>query len=199
MKQFQKRSGNFMNIDEIEYLCKQYNINNYSINPDGSIDVDGSVYLPGRNLEELPLTFNKVNGSFSCWANKLTTLKGSPKEVGGQFNCHDNQLITLEGAPKKVGRDFHCSHNQLISLEGAPEEVSWQFYCDNNKLTSLKGIGYVGWEISCTHNMISLTEIEQYINNKKYKLFSRDFTYEDYFNLVSATDEEKMLFKMRFL
>ena len=34
----------------IEEICKKYRIKNYTINDDGSIDVDGYVYLHGYGL-----------------------------------------------------------------------------------------------------------------------------------------------------
>ena len=46
----------------ISLICKRYRIKNYTVNSDGSIDVDGNVYLDNRKLTKLPLKFNKVNG-----------------------------------------------------------------------------------------------------------------------------------------
>ncbi len=40
------------------------NIRNYTINPDGSIDVDEDVWLYDKGLTKLPLKFNKVNELF---------------------------------------------------------------------------------------------------------------------------------------
>ena len=45
----------FNNEQEIHDICKKYNIENYTINSDGSIDVDGNVNLSKMNLTELPL------------------------------------------------------------------------------------------------------------------------------------------------
>ena len=134
-------------ISEIEEICKKYKINNYTINEDGSIDVDGDVSLYKKELTELPLTFNKVTGDFSCTHNKLTTLKGSPKYVGFGFYCHDNELTSLEFGPVEVGgdfycgRDFSCMDNNFTSLEFSPVEVGGDFYCVGNpKLYNLYGI-----------------------------------------------------------
>ena len=62
-------------------------------------------------------------GSFYCGQNKLTSLKGAPKEVNGNFNCSNNNLTTLENAPEKVSGGFYCNNNHLITLKGAPEKV----------------------------------------------------------------------------
>ena len=74
-----------MSEQEIHDICEEYNIKNYSINPDGSIDVNGDVIIVNKNLYKLPLKFNKVNGNFYCSYNKLTSLEGCPKYVGGNF------------------------------------------------------------------------------------------------------------------
>ena len=49
-----------MNKKQIDKICRKYNIKDYTINSDGSIDVKESVYLFGRGLKTLPLKFNKV-------------------------------------------------------------------------------------------------------------------------------------------
>ncbi len=49
-----------------------------------------------KNLEKLPLKFNKVNGHFTCGYNKLESLEGSPIEVNGNFYCHNNKLTSFE-------------------------------------------------------------------------------------------------------
>ena len=94
-------------FSEIEEICRKYNIRNYTINEDGSIDVDGNVDLSNRNLTELPLTFGRVTSHFNCSYNKLTTLKGSPKYVGYNFYCDNNELTSLEYSPEEVKGDFY--------------------------------------------------------------------------------------------
>ena len=42
-----------MEEQEIHKICKSYEIENYSINSDGSIDVDGDVRLPNKKLIKL--------------------------------------------------------------------------------------------------------------------------------------------------
>jgi hypothetical protein len=73
--------------EDIDSICKKYNIQNYVVNDDGTIDVDGSVNLSYSELTEIPLKFRKVSGYFSCRNNKLTSLSGAPREVGGYFDC----------------------------------------------------------------------------------------------------------------
>jgi hypothetical protein len=49
-----------MTEQKIRYICKKYNIDNYTINPDGSIDVYQNVDLSNNDLYEIPLKFNNV-------------------------------------------------------------------------------------------------------------------------------------------
>ena len=137
----------------IEQICKKYEIKNYTINDDGSIDVDGDVYLNNRVLTELPLTFNKISGSFDCGSNQLTSLKGSPKWVGNDFYCANNKLTSLEFSPDYVVGWFYCGDNDLTSLEFSPEYVGGHFLCDRNKLTDLIGSPKeVGLSFYCSGN-----------------------------------------------
>jgi len=134
----------FMTEQEIKDLCSAYDITDYQIRDDGSIDVVGDVYLTDGlgDLKQLPLTFNKVNGFFSCRENNLTTLEGCPKKVSRFFDCSYNRLTSLEYSPKIVEGHFDCYYNAyLTSLEGLEntyivgELNVWG--CDN--LYTLKG------------------------------------------------------------
>ena len=126
-------------MNNIEEICRKYDIENYTINDDGTIDVDGDVILAELDLKELPLNFNRVEGEFDCSYNFLTSLKGCPKYVGYKFACSYNELTTLEYSPEIVEDSFVCANNDLTTLVGGPKEVGG-FFCYNNKnLTSLKG------------------------------------------------------------
>ena len=111
----------------ISLICEQYNIINYTVNPDGSIDVDGDVDLSFNDLIELPLRFNKVTGNFNCVVNNLTSLKGSPKWVGGYFSCSYNRLPSLEFSPDYVGSYFSCRCEYLTN-NYCESEIGGNFY-----------------------------------------------------------------------
>jgi len=130
---YDKQTQTFMK-EEIHNICKRYDIKNYTINDDGSIDVDGVFYLSSKGLEKLPVKIRKVTGDFYCHNNELTSLEGCPKTVGGHFYCHNNELTSLEGCPKTVGGDFECGNNNLTSLKGGPDRISGSFYCYENNL-----------------------------------------------------------------
>ncbi len=140
----------------IEEICEKYNIRNYTINEDGSIDVDDYVNLADRYLTELPLKFNKITYWFSCSNNELTSLEGSPKLVGEGFYCNDNDLTSLEHSPEYVGGSFYCSNNKLTSLEHSPGKVGSDFYCSYNEITDLYSISNeIGGSFYCISNPLS--------------------------------------------
>jgi hypothetical protein len=141
--------------DHMDQLCTKYRIKNYSINSDGSIDVDGNVDLSSKDLVHIPLKFNKVSGKFICDSNRLTSLEGCPKYVGGGFRCDANRLTSLEFCPTEVGGSFSCGDNRLASLEFCPTEVGGDFYCNSNRLTSLEGCPKeVGGDFICSNNRL---------------------------------------------
>lgn len=122
----------------VDSVCKKYSIRNYEINDDGTINVNGGVYLRSKNLDVLPLIFKRVNGYFTCGYNRLTSLEGSP-EVCTDFSCVGNYLKNLDGCPRFVYGNFNCAENELTTLIGCPEYVTGVFCCSYNKLYDVKG------------------------------------------------------------
>jgi|GEM_PF-1840613 len=121
--------------------------------------VEGDIYLFDKRLTELPdLSRVHLKGSFYCYKNNLTSLKGSPARVYGAFDCSSNQLTTLDGAPATVSSTFNCSSNHLTTLDGAPATVG-SFNCSSNQLTTLKGgptsVDEVYW---CNNNLLTTLE-----------------------------------------
>ena len=127
----------FENFKDIDSICRRYCIENYTINSDGSIDVNGDVDLFNEGLTKLPLKFRNVKGNFYCYDNRLISLEGAPNSVTGEFNCNNNKLISLEGAPQSVGGYFDCSNNKLLSLDNFPKltDTNHVFYYTNNPCT----------------------------------------------------------------
>ena len=128
--------------------------NRYQIMDDLTVNVDGNVRLSGYNLSEIPVQFGVVTGYFDCSSNKLTSLKGTPRECQ-EFDCSKNQLTTLEHGPRIVHKFYNCSKNNLTTLKGAPEKVYLTFSCQENQLTSLEYLSEGMQNILCADNQIS--------------------------------------------
>jgi hypothetical protein len=131
--------------EDLDSICKKWDINNYTIK-DGLVYVDGDVYLYERKLTKLPLNFGEVSGYFDCSFNELTSLEGAPSRVGGNFDCSWNNLTNLEGAPEVVERGFYCYNNKLTSLKGGSKVRGTTYLADNNKLINFYGFPEDGWE-----------------------------------------------------
>jgi hypothetical protein len=122
-----------MNIQEIHNICKRYYIGNYSINPDGSIDVDGDVDLSYKNLDRIPIKFGVVTGMFYCNNNNLTSLENCPNEIKSWFNCSYNKLRSLSGISNFKNVIYYCVENPLESLNGFEGHYNI-IYCDNKEI-----------------------------------------------------------------
>jgi hypothetical protein len=131
--------------EHVAEVCQKYKIENWLINSEGLVDVDGDVelslylheYFSRSPLTKLPLNFGHVSGDFYCYNNLLTSLEGAPKSVGGFFVCSYNRLTSFEGCPQSVGGNFSCGHNSLTSLRFAPEQVEGEVFVLPNPISNI--------------------------------------------------------------
>jgi hypothetical protein len=159
----------FESNTEIDKICRKYDIKNYTINSDNSVDVDGDVNLYNKKLESIPLNFNIVNGYFGCGYNHLTSLKGCPVRVGNGFYCYDNQLTSLQYSTQYVeSGDFSCGNNKIKSLQYCTELIRGYFSCTYNNLTSLEYHPTVYGEFWCWNNQINTFENFYYYKEDVY-------------------------------
>jgi ribosomal protein L37AE/L43A len=127
----------------VDDWLKRHGISDYAINPDGTIDVKGPVFLDDFYGARIPAKFNKVGGAFTCAGSGLTTLENCPVSVGGDFRVSHNVLTSLAGFPKHVGGTVDISDNvTLSSLEGMEGvTIGGSLFGERLKqLVSLKGI-----------------------------------------------------------
>ena len=139
------------NSELIKQLDK-FNIENYTISDDGTIDVDGNVILSNMGLTKIPFKFGRVTGYFYCGENQLISLDGCPREVDGDFDCYENGLKNLIGGPEDVGGDYFCFHNSLESLEGCAGDIGGDLVCGYNKLEMLDCSSVINGTIFCLEN-----------------------------------------------
>ena len=125
-----------MSEQEIHDICEKYDITNYTINPDGSIDVHNSVDLNGKVLTKIPIKFNNVYGNFDCSYNNLTSLENSPKWIKVSFFCIENRLTSLEGCPIS-DMHYYFGDNPLKSIDGYNLPYS-KLNCSNSDILITK-------------------------------------------------------------
>ncbi len=140
------------NEAKIAKFLKKCEIDDFSINSDGKVDIKGNFMLL-MPVTQFPFPFGTVNGSFSCAGRGMITLENGPASISGRYSCANNKLKSLKGAPTIAGGHFLCGQNQLTSLVHAPREVGGEFNCRNNRLTSLEGLPEkIGNQILLTWN-----------------------------------------------
>lgn len=165
----EKTYEGFLNIfkhRDIKRVCNKYNIKNYTINDDGSIDVANSFALHDVTRSNL-LKFRNVDGNF-YYSLHTSTLEGCPINVGGNFICRVNGLTSLDGGPKRVGDNYDCSDNQLTSLVGCASSIGGELNCSYNNITSFEGFPNFTRKLNCNNNPVcavwqlfrSVTKIE---------------------------------------
>ncbi len=155
-------------MDPIQF-CEEHKIYHYEIDGQGRINTSYSVSLSDLGLEELPVKFGIVEGSFNISRNKLTNLKGLPEIVNGALSVNSNKLTSLEGCPKKVQHEMYFYENELTDLEHFPKKANGSVYLRDNKLTSLKGCARKingDFILYNNKNLTSLKHGPQYINGE---------------------------------
>jgi hypothetical protein len=143
-------------------FCLHYGIENYTIQEDGTVNVDGDVYMSGGLLfDKLPFKFGEVTGSFDMrYFENISTLNNCPTVVGRNF------YISAVGAgPFSKGYGGYSDDEikqaldeerkellatwKLDSLNGGPERVGGTYTihkCPN--LKSLNGApSFIGGQL----------------------------------------------------
>jgi hypothetical protein len=102
-----------MNKREIEEWLAKYNIRNYTINDDLTVDVNDNVYITHNNITELPFKFGKVTGYFH-YLSQAPSLYNCPDYVGDYADVFSTKLTSLEGCPKYIGGNFFINYDNTF-------------------------------------------------------------------------------------
>ena len=152
-------------------------------------------------LENQPNIFipRRLEGRFEKYIQSY--IKNGSK---GNLDLRDMNLTKLPDILKYinvVGGNFHCGNNNLISLEGCPKSVGRSFWCDNNQLTSLKSCPkYIGSDFTFSGNIKNLDHWPEFIGGKSFWYNGRTyFPIHIWLDQLDLPEEEKMLFKLRYL
>lgn len=135
--------------EDIIRLCKEYSIRFYKINDDLSIDITSNINLTHREFKNIPLNFNKINGSFDISENFIESLEGSPKYIEVNFICHNNSLTSFKHSPNFIGGVYDCSRNDIRSFKYFPENAPGKLLCIGNPI-------YVIWDLFRDESKIDL-------------------------------------------
>ena len=183
-----------MTDKEIGKICERFNITNYSINNDKSIDVDDDVdfmdLYSDSYLEEFPINFNVINGEFNCFANKLNSLKGAPTEIHGDFDAGINNLNSLEYFPKYIKGNIFLRSNNLESLKFLPKNINGVLDIANNNIRNFSYFPNVKEIFYLNNNPI-----------QKLWLLFENFNFIEYFNeldIIQENDKKVILERLNY-
>jgi hypothetical protein len=99
-------------------------LNNFTINDNGSVDVDDNVSLNGQILSTIPFQFGRIDGDFRCVNTGLKSFIGFPYYVSGSVFCGNNNLTSFDGCPKYIGVHFNGYNNKFTSFKGFPDSLN---------------------------------------------------------------------------
>jgi len=155
-------------IQLIKDWLEKYEVQNYTINDDYTIDIKGDVEIIRKYLTKFPdfIQFGKIYGTFNCSLNQLKSLRGSPIEVEKDFYSTENMLSSLEFSPKIVGGNFEVVKNLLKTLKGCPESVGNNFWCLENDIEDSEiDLKYLGGKLHINIGELSVMDETRLNNN----------------------------------
>lgn len=185
IKSFNEAKSSTPNVKKIQKFLNRFDITEYKINPDGTVDLgdDFDYELDEEyfsELKKLPIKFGHITGDFfietgyelttmegfprSCesfyfksFSPKIKSLKGGPTHVSSHYSVSSYGAITsLEGGPGYVGGDFDLSENPVTSLKGSPNQIGGDFSGDGFRITSLKGCTQnIGGDLMLTQTLLT--------------------------------------------
>lgn len=164
--------------EEINNVCKEYTILNYTINDDMSIDVNGNVsFWSNKKFKKLPLKFNHVEGDFRLTDNELETLEGFPKYIKGNINISFNNLKSLKGLPDIINNGLNCKYNLIDSFDNSPKKIKNYLDISGNMIKSLYNIPDVTGNLMINRNPIYLLIYRFSDNNYDADLYQEFIDY----------------------
>lgn len=117
-----------------------YKISNYIIHPDMSVDVNDNVDISNKNLDFIPVKFNRITGFFDCSHNNFSDLSSGPKIVMRTLACRFNKIKSLSNYDVQIGWALDCEHNELTSLDAENITINGNLYLTHNPLTSFESL-----------------------------------------------------------
>ena len=126
-------------MNSIHDICEKYNIENYTINPDGTIDVNGNIQI----ASELKAKLNKIMAERlvffidSCFAQGMT--KGSDlKNTSDKLEALEKELEQQNAkhseTPEGLVHDLDDEEGMAIISACKDNQKSLYFKGDNNSL-----------------------------------------------------------------
>lgn len=158
LKDYIVKENNFfknLGVGQVALIRKwldKYEIKNYTINDDLTIDIKNVYFNNPKEVDVIPdyIKFRKITGHCDLSNTKIKKISGMPEYCGKFWCAYCDELTSLEGCPKRVGDFICCNCSKLKSLKGCPKEVEGTFDClgcggeftsdDVKKVSKVKGL-----------------------------------------------------------
>jgi len=115
----------------------------WTINSDGTVDVEGSVVPDNFHGSKLPFKFRIVTKRFDLsLCRSITSLENCPYEVGEFFSCSNNPITSLEFAPKKTEHFDINNYNVPVRFT----EADIRKICEADNIYCGSGNKYQDWK-----------------------------------------------------
>lgn len=145
------------NKKDIKEWLDYYQIENYEILEDSTVNIHGELNLSYKKLDFIPIHFNLIEGTANfnhnfltefpliniaggallICQNKLTSLENCPQLLSG-LAVVQNNITSLKGLPDEINGNLLIFKNKITSLEFCPQIIHGGFNCSYNPLSSLK-------------------------------------------------------------
>lgn len=107
----------FFTTDEYNWFFMNNNYPIRLIKEEKTVSTAVSIFVEKLYRGRLPISFGKVDKSFSCDGLGLSSLFGVPKSVGEGFFCKNNSLTSGMFCPEHVGKLAQLEGNN-ITIDG---------------------------------------------------------------------------------
>ncbi len=125
---------------KISKWLKDHDVENYVINDDDTVSVNGDIELINLQYKRLPVTFKEITGNVTIVASRLETLAGLPQTINGDLEMNKVKVLDWTGCPAIVKGSVHLESSIVNGFGGdALREVGKGVYLDYSVIESLKG------------------------------------------------------------
>ena len=141
-------------MKNIKEVLDQYNVVDYSINNDGSVNLTKDITFFKKNLDKIPFNISKAPRILDFSFNNISSLEGSPEECDTIFYAMNN-ISDLKGITI-TSRLLSLSNNKIEKLNFPKEFKTDELLLNHNNIYELTGIPInFNGKILLNHNPIS--------------------------------------------
>tara|TARA_Y100000389_G_scaffold127220_1_gene124559 strand:- start:1053 stop:1643 length:591 start_codon:yes stop_codon:yes gene_type:complete len=141
-------------MKNIEEVLDQYNVVDYSINNDGSVNLTKDITFFKKNLDKIPFNISKAPRVLDFSFNNISSLEGSPEECDTIFYAMNN-ISDLTGVTI-TSRLLSLSNNKIEKINFPKEFKTNELLLNHNNIYELTGIPInFNGKIFLNHNPIA--------------------------------------------